>query len=378
MSKDGQDDKNVNNEKVQQKDTHDLQVLNDIGSIIAQMTTNDPDELRRLVNQAQGLKSDNPRIQDIIERVQSIGTEKQKAAEERVNSAILQEEAKKSEELEKQRQREEEVIKYTIAVAQQIQEVQTLYGEFKENAEEYKTKYIPLKEMIKVNEKGEEYHHEEGINENILTHEEIVERRQKFAALKEKETKIAEIATQALEEKAKLHKEVKDLEQQLKEQNLSSDKIKKLQDKLTVSNEKLASHNTLVDTILAKQKAIKGDMEEIASTHKEDRAKIDRLGKIIEKTKINLEPDKHTLLTKKHTLLKEQHEAIVNNKDIDEKDRDIRTEISNKVGAKNVAINMRNNLFNKQEQKKDNVQKGEGRQDKTNQNKKSKKTGWER
>lgn len=55
--------------------------------------------------------------------------------------------------------------------------------------------------MIKVNEKGEEHHHVEGINENILIHEEIVERWQKFAALKEKETKIVEVATRALEEK---------------------------------------------------------------------------------------------------------------------------------------------------------------------------------
>lgn len=117
MSNDGQDDKNVNNDKENQKDTHDLQVLNDIGSIITQMTTNDPDELRRLVNQAQGLKSDNPRIQDIIESIQSIGKEKQKAAEERSNSAILQEYEKKLEEVEKQRQWEEnEIRKSRLAI----------------------------------------------------------------------------------------------------------------------------------------------------------------------------------------------------------------------------------------------------------------------
>ncbi|MFV9852089.1 MAG: hypothetical protein AB8U43_07615 [Rickettsia aeschlimannii] len=375
MDNNGQEDKNINKDKEKQKDSQDLQVLNTIGSIIAQININNPNDLRRLVVQVQSLKSDNPRIQDIIERVQSTVIKLQEAAENKLNSEQVQEELKKLEELEKQRQREEEVIKYKIAVTQQIQEVQTLHSEFKENVQEYKTKYLPLKEMVKVNEKGEEYYHEEGINENILTHEEIVERRQKFAALKEKEIKIAEVATRALEEKAKLNKEVKDLEQQLKEENLSLDKIKELKDKLTVSNEKLASHNTLVDTILAKQNEIKKDMEEIASIHKEDRAKIDRLGKIIEKTKINLELDKHTLLTKKHALLKEQHEAIVNNKDIDEKDRDIRKEIRNKFGVVNAAINMKNNLVN---QKKDNEKKEGGGQDKTNQNKKSKKTGWQR
>lgn len=178
-----QDDQNVNNGKEKQKDSHDLQVLNTLESILAQMITNDPNELRRLVSQAQGLKSDNPRIQDIIKRVQSIGTEKQKAAEEYINSEISQQNLQKLEEIEKQRQRAEEVIKYHIAVAQQIQEVETLHSEFKANSQEYKRKYLPLKEMTKVNVKGEEHYHEEGINENILTHEEIDERRQKFAAL---------------------------------------------------------------------------------------------------------------------------------------------------------------------------------------------------
>ncbi|WP_218461047.1 hypothetical protein [Rickettsia sp. TH2014] len=363
MSKDGQDDKNVNNDKEKQKDTHDLQALNDIGSIIARMhSASSVATLQDIRNSARNIQSDDPRIQAIIKKVQEVVLRKELIAENQLNSEQMQKALEELAELEKQRQREEEVIKYQIAVAQQIQEVQTLYSEFKENAEEYKTKYIPLKEMIKVNAKGEEYHHEEGINENILTHEEIVERRQKFAGLKEKETKIAEIATQALEEKAKLHKEVKDLEQQLKEQNLSSGKIEELKDKLTVSNEKLASNTTLVDTILAKQKEIKDDMEEIVSTHKEDRAKIDRLGKIIEKTKINLEPDKHTLLTKKHALLKEQHEAIVDNKKIDEKNKGERKEIRSKVGAVNIAKNMRNNLANKEEQKKDNKTKKKGRE----------------
>lgn len=105
MSNDGQDDKNVNNDKEKQKDTHDLQALNDIGSIIARMySASNPADLRNIASAAKNIKSDDPRIQYIIEKVQEVVFRKELVAENQLNSEQMQ---KALEELEKQRQREE-------------------------------------------------------------------------------------------------------------------------------------------------------------------------------------------------------------------------------------------------------------------------------
>ncbi|XVN44530.1 MAG: hypothetical protein RCG16_03890 [Rickettsia hoogstraalii] len=55
--------------------------------------------------------------------------------------------------------------------------------------------------MVKINEKGEEIIDEQAINKNILTKEEIEERRQKLAELKEKQEEVNIILKKLMKKK---------------------------------------------------------------------------------------------------------------------------------------------------------------------------------
>lgn len=118
MSNDGQDDKNVNNYKEKQKDTHDLQVLNAIGYIIARMhAASSVATLQEIRNSAQNIKSDDPRIHDIIKKVQEVVLRKELIEENKLNSEQMQKALEELAELEKQRQWEEnEIRKSRLAI----------------------------------------------------------------------------------------------------------------------------------------------------------------------------------------------------------------------------------------------------------------------
>ena len=217
----------TNKEYPQKEKTTDPQALNDIKAILAQITaTNNPAELSRLVSAARNIKSDSSFINDIAEKVEAIALKKQELAESQLNSDITQ---KELEQLEKQREQEEAIIQYKMEAARQIQELNAIHDRFTSKLEEYKKLSPPIETMVKTNEKGEEIIDEQAINKNILTKEEIEERRQKLAELKEEQEEVNIIVKKTNEEK-----EINDLTEKLKDKNLLPEQIKELEENLKV------------------------------------------------------------------------------------------------------------------------------------------------
>ncbi|MFP3012012.1 MAG: hypothetical protein ACEY3D_03315 [Rickettsia sp.] len=334
----------MNKEYPQKEKTTDPQALNDIKVILAQITaTNNPAELSRLVSAARNIKSDSSFINDIAEKVEAMALKKQELAESQLNSDITQ---KELERLEKQREREEAIIQYKMEAARQIQELNAIHDRFTSKLEEYKKLSPPIETMVKTNEKGEEIIDEQAINKNILTKEEIEERRQKLAELKEEQEEVNIILKKTNEEKEIIEKEINDLTEKLKDKNLLPEQIKELEENLKVKKENLAVKNTVVKEARKVQKHVQEEIESVKVFHQENQEKINKLGDAIEKSKNTLDPNKHQEFKQKHSLLNNQQEAIVNNKNLSSEDQDIRKNICSKINTQREANRIKDSLNN--------------------------------
>ncbi|WP_238533857.1 coiled-coil domain-containing protein [Rickettsia australis] len=273
----------TNKEYPQKEKITDHQALNDIKAILAQITaTNNPAELSRLVSTARNIKSDSSFVSDIAKKVEAIALKKQELAESQLNSNITQ---KELEQLEKQRERAEAIIQYKMEAARQIQELNAIHDRFKSKLEEYKKLSPPIETMVKINEKGEEIIDEQAINKNILTKEEIEERRQKFAELQEKQEEVNIILKKTNEEKEIIEKEINDLTKKLKDKNLLPEQIQELEENVKVKKENLAIKNTVVKEARKVQKHVQEEIESVKIFHQENQEKISKLGDAIEKSK---------------------------------------------------------------------------------------------
>ena len=334
----------MNKEYPQKEKTPDPQTLNDIKAILAQITaTNNPAELSRLVSAARNIKSDSSFINDIAEKVEAIALKKQELAESQLNSEITQ---KELEQLEKQREQEEAIIQYKMEAARQIQELNAIHDGFKRKSGEYKKLSSPIATMVRINENGEEIIDEQAINKNILTKEEIEERRQKLAELKEEQEKVNIIVKKANEEKEIIEKEINDLTEKLKDKNLLPEQIKELEENLKVKKENLAVKNTVVKEAKKVQKHVQEEIESVNVFHQENQEKINQLGDAIEKSKNTLDPNKHQEFKQKHSLLNNQQEAIVNNKNLSSEDQDVRKNICSKINTQREANKIKDSLNN--------------------------------
>ncbi len=334
----------TNKEYPQKEKTTDPQALNDIKVILAQITaTNNPAELSRLVSAARNIKSDSSFINDIAEKVEAMALKKQELAESQLNSDITQ---KELERLEKQREREEAIIQYKMEAARQIQELNAIHDRFTSKLEEYKKLSPPIETMVKTNEKGEEIIDEQAINKNILTKEEIEERRQKLAGLKEEQEEVNIILKKTNEEKEIIEKEINDLTEKLKDKNLLPEQIKELEENLKVKKENLAVKNTVVKEARKVQKHVQEEIESVKVFHQENQEKINKLRDAIEKSKNTLDPNKHQEFKQKHSLLNNQQEAIVNNKNLSSEDQDIRKNICSKINTQREANRIKDSLNN--------------------------------
>ncbi len=332
----------TNKEYPQKEKTTDPQALNDIKVILAQITaTNNPAELSRLVSAARNIKSDSSFINDIAEKVEAMALKKQELAESQLNSDITQ---KELERLEKQREREEAIIQYKMGAARQIQELNAIHDRFTTKLAEYKKLSPPIETMVKTNEKGEEIIDEQAINKNILTKEEIEERRQKLAELKEEQEEVNIILKKTNEEKEIIEKEINDLTEKLKDKNLLPEQIKELEENLKVKKENLAVKNTVVKEARKVQKHVQEEIESVKVFHQENQEKINKLGDTIEKSKNTLDPNKHQEFKQKHSLLNNQQEAIVNNKNLSSEDQDIRKNICSKINTQCEANRIKDSL----------------------------------
>ncbi|MCC8370230.1 MAG: hypothetical protein LN566_02520 [Rickettsia endosymbiont of Stiretrus anchorago] len=221
-----------------------------------------------------------------------------------------------------QQLQQEEIQKYKAKVTEQIRELNTKHDKFKENLEEYKQLYTPLEEMVKKDSKGEITIDEKAVDKNILTHQEIEERRQKFAALKEQEKGVNEVFETAKQEKEELEKEINSLSQ-INKQNLIPEQINKLK----TNHDKLAANKILLEKAQDIRQNIKNDFDKLKSSHEKDHMHIKQFKDAIEKTEHTRNPDKHEQLKQKHILLHNQHDAITNNKELDENDKQIRQNV---------------------------------------------------
>lgn len=334
----------TNKESTQEEKTIDPQALNDIKAILAQITaTNNPAELSRLASAARNIKADSSFINDIAEKVEAIALKKQELAESQLNSEITQ---KELEQLEKQREREEAIIKYKMEGARQIQELGAIHDRFKRKSEEYKKLSPPIATMVRINENGEGTIDEQAINKNILTREEIDERRQKFAELTEEQEQVNIIVKKANEEKEIIEKEINDLTEKLKDKNLLPEQIKELEENLKVKKEDLAVKNTVVKEAKKVQKHVQEEIESVKVFHQENQEKINQLGDAIEKSKNTLDPNKHQEFKQKHSLLNNQQDSIVNNKNLSTEDQDVRKNICSKINTQREADRIKDSLNN--------------------------------
>ncbi|GAA5252089.1 hypothetical protein [Candidatus Rickettsia kedanie] len=332
----------TNKEYPQKEKITDPQALNDIKAILAQITaTNNPAELSKLVSAARNIKSDSAFINNIAEKVEAIALKKQELAESQLNSDITQ---KTLEQLEKQRERAEAIIQYKMEAARQIQELNAIHDRFKSKLEEYNKLSPPIEAMVKINEMGEEIIDEQAINKNILTKEEIEERRQKFAALKKEQEKVNIILKKTNEEKEIIEKEINDLTEKLKDKNLLPEQIKALEENLKVKKENLAVKNTVVKEVRKVQKHVQKEIESVKVFHQENQEKINKLGDAIEKSKNTIDPNKHQAFKQKHSLLNNQQAAIVNNKNLSSEDQDIRKNICSKINTQREASRIKDSL----------------------------------
>ncbi|WP_341788690.1 MULTISPECIES: hypothetical protein [unclassified Rickettsia] len=308
-----------NKENISKKQIDDLQISNEIKSILSQVSaTNNPTELSRLASQIRSLKSDNSYLNNIIDEIQNTIIKKQETSEIQSNSETY---ARDLEKLQQQLQ-QEEIQKYKAKVTEQIRELNTKHDKFKENLEEYKKLYTPLEEMVKKDSKGEITIDEKAVDKNILTHQEVEERRQKFAGLKEQEKGINEVFEKAQQEKEELEKEINSLSQ-IKKQHLTPEQINKLK----TNHDKLAANKELLEKVREIRQNIKSDLDKLKSSHEKDHIHIKQFKDAIEKTEHTRSPDKHEQLKQKHVLLYNQHDAITNNKELDEKDKKIRQNV---------------------------------------------------
>lgn len=308
-----------NKKNISEKQVADPQISNEIKSILSQVSaTNNPAELSRLASQIQSLKSDNSYLNNIIDEMQKTIIKKQETSEIQSNSEIY---AKDLEKLQQQLQ-QEEIQQYKAKVTEQIRELKTKHDKFKENLKEYKQLYTPIEEMVKKDSKGEITIDEKAVDKNILTHQEIEECKQKFAALKEQEKGANEVFETAKQEKEELEKEINSLSQ-INKQNLTPEQINKLK----TNHDKLAANKILLEKAQDIRQHIKSDLDKLKSLHEKDHMHIKQFKDAIEKTEHTRSPDKHEQLKRKHILLHNQHDAITNNKELDEKDKQIRQNV---------------------------------------------------
>lgn len=305
MSNNEQDDKIVNNRKEKQKDSHDLQVLNTIGSIIAQITTNNPNELRRLVSQAQGLKSDNPRIQDIIEKVQSIITKKQEAAEERINSEISQEESKKLEELEKQRQQALQLQIHEEALERKKQNFKdlsySLHASLDESIQNTTERHALTQNIHNDFKEGKLIDEEKLKITEISSKEEIEELKQIYEERKKLEAEYAAIKKEQISLKQAIEEKAKKINS-----SLTQEENTKLHEELNLDKEKLRSYVP----VLKEFKNIIQSVDQKIEVRKQLLNKEEAINIAIAKTlseNKNINPEKYKKYEQHYKVLQEQH-----------------------------------------------------------------------
>lgn len=307
MSKDGQDDKNVNNDKEKQKDTHDLQALNAIGSIISRMySASNPTDLRNIVNDAKNIRSDDPRIQDIIEKVQEVVSRKELVAGNQLNSEQMQKALEELAELEKQRQ----VLQLQIHKAELERKEQnfrdlsgSLHTLIDNSIKDTTAKHEVIKNIHNDFKEGKPIDEEKLKQTEISSKEEIEELKQIYEERNNLEEEYITIKKEQISLKKEIEAKTKKLNSALTQEEKT-----KLQEELNLDNKKLQSYVPVLKDFQDILQSVDQKIE--VRTQLLDKEEV--IHKEIAKTlteKKNINAQKHQKYEQHHKLLQEQHAA---------------------------------------------------------------------
>lgn len=301
MSKDGQDDKKINNDKEKQKDTPDLQALNALRSIISRMySASNPADLRNIANDAKNIRSDDPRIQDIIEKVQEVVSRKELVAENQLNSEIIQRELIEL----AQQVRDADLQMHKDIIEQKKNALISLNSQFtqtiSQSTENYKMRTNSLKDINLQLNQGTPID-ESKLDNLVLSKEEMDEIKKMYEQSKEIHNHYKEIH----EEDKLLQANLESLNEKLKGENLSHFEKQELMKDLNLIKEKIIEHKPLVSLVDKMYKENKELMELRQSELKKYGQAIDEFGQIAKERYPN-----NKGLKNHHTVLKEQHNKV--------------------------------------------------------------------
>ena len=304
MDNNEQDAKNENNNikiKGSREKMSDPQAMNDIKAIIAQITaTNNPAELNRLVSAARNVKSNNPLINDIAEKVETIALKKQEAAENQLNSEIIQKELIEL----AQQVRDAELQMHKDIIEQKKKALISTNNQFSQtisqSTENYKMRTNSLKDINSQLNQGTPID-ESKLDSLVLSKEEMDEIKKMYEQSKEIHNHYKEIH----EEDKLLQANLESLNKKLKGENLAHLEKQELMKDINLIQEKIIEHKPLVSLVDKMYKENKELMALRQSELKKYGQAIDEFGQIVKEQY----PDNKGL--KNHyTVLKEQHNKV--------------------------------------------------------------------
>lgn len=380
MADDGDNKENIQNNGKSDK-TVDLQVLNDVKSILAQVTaTNNPAELSRLVSQAQSLKSDNPAISEIIEKVQSAVTKKQENAETQLNSNINSDNS----ELQKQLDREieaQKLLQDQEAIHQEHERLKIQHQQFLKDTDELiEKKQKEIEGLRAINAKfaaGEEVT-EADLDKFIKTPKEVEEEKQKWEAAQKHSIEATKNHEAALAHQEKLQQEKikleKELEEKLKAVKNPERPTEKEQADINATKKHLDQHTQTIQkhekavegTKVVKEEAL-GQFSKMKNQRLELKTEQEKLRQNVDQLK-QVDSNKHQKLSNRLAPIKNQEKII--NVNIQDKNPQQGAQNSSNITAPK-KISSFDELFNLEEEKVISINKAQDNKQQVNTSEKS-------